>query len=196
MIKYIKLSLVLLGLLLIALSVYGCWKINTGPPVLPMPLIKINPDPEIDMSEWIIYQNNEYGFEFKYPVEWDFELKGENALVATLEQIDMAPGFKQDACIISPISFYVTYPDELPSGSDWPWRHLKKKSLTIGGLPGTQYEGFEDPKACAEYFFISEIFILKGDYLYNFSYRNEGKKPLPEYFIFKQILLTIRFVDS
>ena len=71
--KTLFLSLILLASLTLAALVYV--QITKPEPSIPVNTnqnANINQGAEIDTSNWKTYKNEQYGFEFKYPGDWDF----------------------------------------------------------------------------------------------------------------------------
>ena len=85
-IQFLKIFLIIVAVLMISVTSYGAWKILKDIDTDTEDLAELNippktenviTEPEIDTLDWKVYQNEEYGFEFKYDKNWNWEIDKE-----------------------------------------------------------------------------------------------------------------------
>jgi hypothetical protein len=127
--KILKILLIILGVIMISAVGYGIWKINKESEKItkgtPESIIsKKGETEEIDTSDWKIYQNEKYGFEFKYPPDWKvgkFEIRPLDYIRCVNCQEGLTPANHNKYCIEEipkEINLSGLYPPELPENAE------------------------------------------------------------------------------
>ena len=155
---------------------------------------------KIDISTWKIYRNEEYGFEVRYPNDWEFEFTStpptvppSEAVIRFIKQsrLDEYPVVVD--IIVEPnpsgeiptIGWYKDWVKQIPAGINL--NNVKLEEIVFKELPALKAN--------------NEIFFAKGKYMYQATWgvidfgnaSREFRQTIEE--IFNQILSTFKFIE-
>lgn len=114
----------------------------------------------VDISDWQTYRNEQYGFEFKYPSNWDFQtpgyysvtvgnpMSGERTYSFSVRVISNPQNLASKAFVEKIIS------DSEKSGTR-KISYVKEYEIIVGGLNGYELEGVDDLELSAEKIYLS-----------------------------------------
>lgn len=164
-----------------------------------------------ETANWQIYRNEKYGFEIKYPLDWQLDLRGVSTLISldveknnflTEEEFKTRWGPYYDMRFVDDIKITVYASlNELPDNKEglslgeWIEKRMgeyliaknSKKEITIN-----KYQGIEvEELGMTSY---RSIFLVRDPLIYEFSL--EMARPLEEMNLFNQMLSTFKFLEG
>jgi len=126
-------------------------------PVMPE---EISPAPEIDTTDWKTYRNEKYGFEVKYPKDWEFfETDYPKELETYAFGIGFVPeevGCREEWCYIWPVEIIVwkSFPTAIHGGK-------VEVNYILGGLPAIKSKGYME---------LEEVFTIEKPNKYDYYF--------------------------
>lgn len=168
---------------------------NIEPPAPPIPST-----PSVDTASWKTYKNEKYGFEFKYPGNWNLKYNEQTESIYLSSNIINFPTVWGGQ--LTPIEVYILPPSQFTKtikATDYE-NYFSETVFSddeekIGKRLEGVYIGSEDEYSYG--LFISQAYLNRDDYKTSggvvFSYRSSGKIADENYLVSNQILSTFRF---
>jgi hypothetical protein len=175
---------------------------QTSPPVYPTPSSPVTSSPtptitpEIDISDWNTYQNNEYRFEMKYPIDW---IVSPETILSTGTEIEFNKSNNTQVSIRSGLRYsqelgrnytekeWVT---EIKKSIKKYTSDLKEEIITLNNIPATRLS-YKNPK---EKLIVNEIYAEKDGILYEIVLQINSSKGRVYNPIFNQMISTFKFI--
>ena len=150
-------------------------------------------DPSADLESWQTYQNEEYGFEFKYPKDWFIDSSNHNRVYIANTKEEVTKETAPDDFKNIWIGFDYDESKEKDEDSLNNYPGVTKRSAKNNGIPMNVYE-YTDMDSGEE---TMEAYWTRGDEKYIADCASEvgEKDSKEEVIILKRILSTFKFID-
>lgn len=184
----------ILIILTTSLILTGCLNSTPIPESAPSPSPKTASPIEKLTKDWQVFENQQYSYTIKYPLNWNFHPTAINPPPPTNIFLSNAPiGQLQDnyanftVSVIESLGKNLTSHAEITESID---AGFIKSDLEISGSPAVLLVGIN------QHLYTANIYVLHGDYFYRLGWQatdennfNQSKE------VFKQILATFKFTD-
>ncbi|MBU0598572.1 hypothetical protein KKF61_06330 [Patescibacteria group bacterium] len=153
--------------------------------------VNINVNTSIDNSDWLLYENEPYGFSFRYPADWMLEDFQDPILSANFEIANLKPA---DNVLVT-FSWIGNNPDRL-SVDEWLVQNQQKQygdeynintddilSMDLADLSPSLYQG------------VISINFTHDDDVIEVEWFDGDKKHNQEFKEFQQLILSLEFTD-
>jgi len=159
-----------------------------------LPFAKDDDISELDTSDWKVYRNEEYGFEIKYPEDWDalteeYEPRWHETVLGRI----VISGSTEDP-FYAPISITIRSNKERLSIKEWYKKNYPKED--ISKLQKVKFNEIEGMKRSKKYNRVDSFYFFNEDKIYSISPLDSQKNIENQRRMTEKLLSTFKFINS